>query len=86
LALGIAMNCIWLENRLVFEQAIQYVNGFPNATGDEMTEQSDIGVRDMMVGDTTIATVANMTFTQKVVFIQFVMGTICNMGINNIRA
>jgi hypothetical protein len=43
------------------------INIFPYPTSDEVAEQGNIAVRNMMVSDTAIATVANMSFAQSVI-------------------
>ena len=57
LRLGIAMQNVRLDVRFVLGQAIKNVDGLPGATRDEMREQRDVGVADVIVGDTAIASV-----------------------------
>lgn len=41
-------------------QPFQDVNGLPGATGDEAAHQQHIGIRDMVIGNAAIATIADM--------------------------
>ena len=44
------MESVGLKLRLIFEQAIENVNRFPNPTGNKVAEQGNIRVANVMVG------------------------------------
>jgi hypothetical protein len=64
LALCICMNGIRLQHRFVLQDAIKQINRFPDTAGNETTEKGDIGIRNVMMGDTPIAAIANMSLTE----------------------
>jgi hypothetical protein len=44
-----------LNFALVFEQAVKNVDGFPDATWDEVAEQRDVAVGDVIVANAAIS-------------------------------
>lgn len=76
LALGIGVNGRRLDRRAVANQTIQDVNGFPNPTRNEMTEEQDVRIAHMMVGNASVAAIANMSLHQQVLFGQLILGPI----------
>jgi hypothetical protein len=59
------MEDVRLDCGSVLHDAVQDMDRFPGAAGDE---QRDIVVRDMVIGDATIGTVTYMLGAQEVVF------------------
>ena len=42
-----------------------------------MTEQSDVSVGDMVISNTPITTIANMSLSKKIVFMKLILCAIC---------
>jgi hypothetical protein len=76
MALGIGVHRGRLDVRSVLEQTLKDVDGFPDATWDEVAEQGDIGVRDVVIGDPAVAAVADRVFGEQAVLGQLVLGPI----------
>jgi len=53
-----------LDRRAVANQAIQDVNRFPDATRNEMTEEQDVCIAHMMIGNAPVVAVADMPLNQ----------------------
>ena len=70
------MNGVRLNLRLVMQQAVEDVDRFPNSTRDEMTEQRNVGIRDVVIANATITTIANAIFSQEVVLVNIPLGPI----------
>lgn len=51
----------------VLQQPFEDVDRLPDSARDEVAEQSDIGVRDVVVGDTTEASIADRVLSQQAV-------------------
>ena len=64
------MESIRLEIGLILEQAVQDIDRLPDPTGNKVTEEGDIGVRNVMIGNPAIGSVADMAFPQQVIFNQ----------------
>lgn len=64
------MEDVRLDIALVFEQAIQDIDGLPDAARNEVAEESDVGVGDMVVTDAAIAAIADMVFRDEVLFVK----------------
>jgi hypothetical protein len=62
LGLSIPMYDIGLDIGSVLDQTIQDVDGFPDTARNEVREQRDIGIADMVVGNSTIASITDMVF------------------------
>ena len=60
LPMGIGVQGIRLEGREIHEQAIEDIDRFPDATGDEVVEQGHLGIANMMIGNAPEAPVAHM--------------------------
>ena len=76
MALRIRMHRGRLDLGGVLEQALQDVDGLPNPARDEVAEQVDVAVRDVVVGDPTVAAVANRILGQQAVLGQLVLGPV----------
>lgn len=61
----------------VFQETIEDMDGFPDATGHETAAQSDVGVGDVGVADTTPPAVATMLCTAQLVFVDVPRGPVC---------
>lgn len=70
------MNGVRLNLRLVMQQAVEDVDRFPNSTRDEMTEQRNVGIREVVIANATITTIANVIFSQEVVLVNIPLGPI----------
>ena len=58
------MQRVGLNVRLVFAQAVEDVHGLPYPAWDEMRKEGDVGIADVIIGNATIASVANMALRQ----------------------
>ena len=63
----------WLNIGGVFEEAFEDVDGFPDTARDEVAEQGDVRVREVVVGDPTVAAVADRVFGQQAVLGQYLV-------------
>jgi len=45
------------------------MNRFPNATSNETAEQGDVGIGDVVIADAAPPAVADVIFTEEVVFV-----------------
>ena len=70
LSLGIGMDGIRLNVGFILEQAINDVDRFPDTTGNEVAEKSNVGVRDVVIGNAAITPLTHMSFRQQAVFAQ----------------
>ena len=77
LALGVGVERVRLERRLVLHQPIKDVDGLPHAAGNEAGEQCYVGVGDVVIGDAAIATVTDMARPNQIVFVQL---DVCAVG------
>ena len=68
LALGISVKRIGLNRRAVLHQRIKDMDRLPYPAGDEAGEQSDVGVGDVVIGDTAVATIADVPGSHEIVF------------------
>lgn len=69
MCLSIAVDRVGLNVREILQKTIQQVNCLPDATRNEMREQSNVGVGDMVVADSPIASIADMAFGEQVLLI-----------------
>jgi hypothetical protein len=76
LAVRVGMQRVRLDLRAVFQKAVQDVDGFPDAAGDEGCEQRNIAVGDVVIGDAAIPAVADVSGAEQVVLTQRDMGTV----------
>ena len=76
LRLRIAMHRLWSDRGVFFGKHIQNVRALPDPTGDEVTEERDVGIRDMIIADSPITTIANMIFGQQVLLVHLPLGAI----------
>src|SRR5947209_15732805 len=67
------MNRVRLNLRLVLHQSINDIDGFPDATCDEVAKQEDVQVAHMMVGDASEPAVADVFLREQVLFRQIVL-------------
>ena len=67
LALGVGMQSVGLDFRLVLQQPVQDMDGFPDAAGDEAGEERNVAVGDVVVGDAAIGAVANVLGAEEIV-------------------
>jgi hypothetical protein len=67
LALGVGVDRVRLGVRQVAQQALDDVDGLPDAAGDEVREQRDVVVGDVVVGDLAVAAVADVRLGKEVV-------------------
>jgi hypothetical protein len=85
LALGVSMQSVGLDLRLVLQQPIGDMDGFPHASGDEAGEQrdvivGDVIVGDVVVGDAAIGAIADVLGTDETVLPQLDVGAVGNGG------
>ena len=73
LSVGVSVKRVRLNVGAVFQQAIQDVDGLPNAAGNEVAKQCDVGVGDVVVGNPAVAAITNVTFANQIVFTQLNM-------------
>ena len=76
LPLGIGMEGIGTNLRPVGQQAIENVDRFPDATGNEAAEQRDVGVGDVVIADPAPAAIAEMVFTEQILFVDVPLGAV----------
>ena len=76
LALGIGMQRVRANLRAVLQQAVQDIHGFPHPAGNEAAEQGDVGVRDVVVADSTPPAIPNMVLTEQVLFVDVPFGAV----------
>jgi len=76
LSLCVGMERVRLNFTLVFEQAIKNVDGFPDATWDEVAEQRDVAIGDVIVADAAVPSVADVVLGQQILFIQIPFRTV----------
>src|SRR5215831_4597128 len=62
----------------VFQQAVQNVDGFPHPTGNEATEQGNIGVGDVVIANPAPAPIADMVLTEEILFVHVPLGAVCS--------
>ncbi len=67
--MGIRVQATGLKLGEVLEQAIENIDGFVYATGDEMREQGDIVIGNMTVGNPAAAPVAHMMSGEQVLLV-----------------
>jgi hypothetical protein len=70
LRLGVAVEHVRLDVGRVLRQAVEDVDGFPHAARDEVAEQRDVGVRDMVVGDSAVAAIADVALCEQIVLVE----------------
>src|SRR5712692_6337569 len=73
---NVSMHGRRLNGRAVFEQPIDNVDGFPDPARDKVTEKQDVEVTDMVVGNASVAAVANMSLCHKILFRQIILGSV----------
>jgi hypothetical protein len=71
LAMSVGVHGVELKIGAVLQQPVEYIDRLPDTAGNEVAEQRDVGSRDVVVRDAAIAPVANVLFSQEVVFAQF---------------
>ena len=76
MSLGVGVDGIWLDGGFVLQQRVQDVDGFPHAARYEAGEERDVGVGDVVVGDPTIAAVAEVLRSHQVILPQLHMGAV----------
>jgi hypothetical protein len=64
LALRVRAERVGLYVAFVLEQSVQDVDRFPDATRDEVTEESNVCVGDMVVTDAAVADVTDVIFRE----------------------
>ena len=74
--MGIRMHAAWLHIGEVLKQRIQNEGRLIGAAGNETTEQCNVVVRDVAVGDSPGLAVANVMLGEQVVFVRLKMGAI----------
>jgi hypothetical protein len=70
LSLRVGVENVGLDIASVFEQPIEDVDSFPDTAWNEVAEQSNVGIRDMVVADATITSVTDVVFGGKILFVQ----------------
>ena len=71
-----SMNGCRLDLGRVLEQSFEDIDRLPDAARDEVAEQGYVGVRHMVVGNSTVRTVADRILSQEAVLGQVVFGAI----------
>ena len=57
------VNDLGLDVAFIFHQAIENINRFSNATGDEMRKEGNVFLADHIIGHASIAAVTNVILT-----------------------
>ncbi len=70
------MNRIWSEFRGILEQSINNVDGFKNRARKKVTEQCDIHITDMMIGNSPEPSIPDVLFCYQILFRQVILGSI----------
>src|SRR6266568_6419960 len=70
------MNGCRLDLGPVLEQSFKDVDGLPDAARDEVAEQGYVGVRHMVVGNSTVRTVSDRILSQEAILGQVIFGAI----------
>lgn len=69
MALGVRMNGVRPNVRLILQEPIENIDGFPDSAGYKMRKQGDVSIRDMVITDTAIASIRNVIFREKILLI-----------------
>jgi hypothetical protein len=69
LSLRVGVENVGLDIAFVFEQPIEDVDIFPDTAWNEVAEQSNVGIRDMVVPDAAITSVTDVVFGEKILFV-----------------
>ena len=78
LPMRIGIQGVGLQGGVVLEQAIENVDRFPHAAGDEVAEQGDIRITDMVVRDASETAIPHMMRAQQIVLDECDVGAIGN--------
>jgi hypothetical protein len=70
LSLRIGVENVRLDVAFILEQPVEDVDRLPNAAGDEVAEERDVGIGDVVIADAAIASVADMVLGEQVLFVQ----------------
>src|SRR5260370_7989707 len=70
LSLRVGVENVGLDIAFVLEQPIEDVDRFPDTARNEVAEQSNVGIGDMIVADAAIASVTDVLFGEKILFVQ----------------
>ena len=76
LGVGIAVQGIRLNIRVVVLQDVENMDGFVDTAGDEMTEQGDVGVGYDVVSQPTSARIADMPFGKQILLVDIPFGAV----------
>src|SRR6266568_2141294 len=76
LCLRITMHRLWSDRGVFFGKHIQNVRALPHSTGNKVTEERDVRIRDMIIADSPIAAIADMIFGQQVLLIHLPLGAV----------
>jgi hypothetical protein len=78
LALSIGVERVRLDCGAVPYQPVQDMDGLPDIARDEASEQRNVAVGDVVIGDTAIPAIADVLGADEIVFTQWNMGAIAN--------
>jgi hypothetical protein len=81
LALGIRVQDIRLDIGGVLQEPVEDVHRLPHTAGDEVAEEGNIRVRDVVVGDPTIAAVPDRVLGQQILLVQVELGAVRSGGL-----
>src|SRR6266446_7146785 len=73
LTMSISVNGRRFDGGLIAHQNIEDIDCLTHATRDEMTEEQDVRIAHMMVGNASVAAIANMSLDQQVLFCQLIL-------------
>src|SRR5438128_1333597 len=74
--MSICMNHRGLDVRAVAYQAIEPVDGFEDTASNKVTEQENVHVTHMMIGDAPKTSIANMLLCEQVLLRQLILRSI----------
>src|SRR6266568_3703331 len=76
LRLRVAMNGLRPDRGIFLSKHIQNVRSLPDSTGNKVTEERDVRIRDMIIADSPITTIADVIFGQQVLLVHLPLGAV----------
>ena len=72
----VCVDGVRLQDRLVFQQPVEDVNGLPDPASNKAREERNVGVGDVVIGDAPVSSVSNVALAEEVVFDEFDVRTV----------
>jgi hypothetical protein len=77
LSLRVGVKSVRLDVRFILEQAIQDVDSLPYSARDKVTEQSYVGIGNVVVAQSAIASIADVILREEILLVEIPLGPVC---------